>query len=91
MSFAEEAFASVALHEQTLVLVSKLVPQRVELPIVWAVHDVAEFMKHRVGDLLNREKLGSVAWVAKPQEDPLAPVHVQSEQIVLVGIEFTKL
>lgn len=78
MTLAEEAFASVTLHEQALVLVSKLVPQRVELAVMWTVHDVAEFMEHRVGDLFDGEELGPVAWVAEPQENPLAPVHIQS-------------
>jgi hypothetical protein len=66
MSITEEALAGIALHEQALVLVSKLVPKRMEFPVVWAVYDVAEFMKHRVGDLLGGEELGPVAWVAKP-------------------------
>lgn len=65
MSLTEEAFAGVALHEQALVLVSKLIPQRVEFPIVWTMYDVAEFMKHRVGDLLDWEELGPVDCVAK--------------------------
>lgn len=67
MSFAEEAFAGVTLHEQTLVLVTKLVPQGMEFAIVWSMYDMTEFMKHRIGDLLDRKELGFVAWIAKPQ------------------------
>lgn len=66
MSFAEEAFASVALHEQTLVLVTKLVPQGMEFAIVWSMYDMTEFVKHCVGDLLDREELGFIAWIAEP-------------------------
>lgn len=76
MSFAEEAFAGVALHKQTLVLITKLVPQGVEFTIVWPMHDMTEFVKHRVSDLLDRKELVSVAWIAKPQQDLLAPIYI---------------
>lgn len=59
-------------------LIAELVPQRVEFAIMWPMHDMAEFVKHRVSDLLDREELVSVAWIAKPQEDLLAPIYIQS-------------
>lgn len=39
---------------------------------------MAKLVKHCVGDLLDREELSSVAWIAKPQKDFLASVYIQS-------------
>lgn len=44
---------------------------------MWPMYDMTEFVKHRVGDLLDREELGFVAWIAKPQKDLLAPIYIQ--------------
>ena len=38
-------------------LISELVPERVEVLVVVVVNDVAQLMKHSINDMLQREEL----------------------------------
>ena len=55
-SFAHEAFTSVALADQHLVLVSELIPQSVEFVVMLAPLIVRELMQHRINNLLQRQE-----------------------------------
>lgn len=46
-------------------LVTKLIPKRMEFSVVWSMYNVRELVKHSVDDLLDRKELRSVAWVAE--------------------------
>lgn len=48
-----------------------------ELGIVWSVDDMAKFVEHRVGDLLDGQKLGAIARMTQPQENLLSPIDIQ--------------
>lgn len=69
VALAEEALASVALHDQPLLLITELVPQRMKFGIVWTMDDMCQFVQHSVSHLLYWQELSPVAWMTQPQEN----------------------
>lgn len=73
-----EALASESLEEQRLVFITELVPEIVEVVVVWTPDNVRQLVEKRIHNLLNREELPRVMVVAQSDENPLRPVDVQA-------------
>mmetsp|Transcript_3454 Transcript_3454/g.7757 ORF Transcript_3454/g.7757 Transcript_3454/m.7757 type:complete len:280 (-) Transcript_3454:190-1029(-) len=84
LATAKEALGHIRLNLQR-----NLVQQLVEGRVVGADGVVYELVEHRAEHVLVREEARRVARRAEPEADLRAPVHVQSEQVRVFGIELT--
>lgn len=91
ISFAQEAFAREALNLQGVPFVSKLIPEFMELSIVWANPVMTELVQQRIEDLLKAEELSWVSCVAETEVDGLAVVDIEAPKICLLREEFAQL
>lgn len=77
-TLGEETLARVALHEETLLLVSELIPQRVERGVVRAMDIVAELMQHGVNHVVHGHELITVTRVSQAETYLPAHIHVET-------------
>ena len=59
-------------------LVTKFIPEVVEVGVVWPPDNVRKFMEQSVSDLLHGQELSRVMMVTQADEDLLGPIDVQA-------------
>lgn len=63
LPFRQEPFTSIPLPYKLLMLVPQLVPQRVELSIMRAMHNMRQLMQHRIDDIFHGQELPLVVGI----------------------------
>lgn len=90
VSRTHEAFASVALADQSLVLVSQFIPQSVELMVMLAPFIVRQLMQHSINNLLQRQEQISVIVIPQANANLVSAINIQAQQVPFRWQEFSQ-
>ncbi|KAI6761452.1 hypothetical protein HG531_002005 [Fusarium graminearum] len=79
-SLGEEALACVALENETLMFVSKLVPKSVELGIVRTMNNVRQLMEHSIYNIFDGHKLVAISSMPQAKAYLGSSIYIETYQ-----------